>query len=430
MAENDATRWLRQGEDLQRSTLIELFFDLAFVLALTQLSITLAARLTWGNAYKSLLLTMAIWWVWSVTTWATDLYAQRAGLRVLVVALMFGVILLASAVPHAFDDRGLAFAVSYVVLQMGRTSTLLLATWRHPLRRRPARVLFWFGVSAAFWILGAFVHEGQRVAMWTIAIVLEYGSANLGWPTPFLGRSALSEWDLLEEHLAERYRQILIIGLGDMILTMGQIYTQGAPKLIRTLALAVEFVTTVVLWQIYSYRAGERITTAFAPGPNRARPARKLDWDHLIMVGGVVVTAVGSKVVIAHPMGHTPWSWVAVVLGGPALFLIARVHFGYVVFGHLSMPRVVGLTVMAAMVPAMRLLPPILVAASVTAVLLGIISPDLPDLWRPAHFMPPNTRRKRAVSPGPVEAKPGASESGSADSPPPTSGETSGETNA
>jgi low temperature requirement protein LtrA len=423
MATNETTRWLRQGEDLQRSTLIELFFDLAFVLALTQLSVSLAANLTWGNAYRTLLLTMAIWWAWSVTTWATDLYSQHAGLRVLVVALMFGVILLASGVPHAFDDRGLAFAVAYVVLQVGRTSTLLLATWRHPLRRRPTRVLFWFAVSAVFWLVGAFVHDERRVVMWTIAVAIEYGSANFGWPTPFLGRSALSEWDLLEEHLAERYRQILIIGLGDMILTMGLIYTQGPPRALRTVALAIEFVTTVVLWQIYSYRAGERITTAFAPGPNRARPARKLDWDHLVMVGGIVVTAVGTKLVIAHPMGETRWSWIAVVVGGPALYLIGRIHFGYVVFGHLSMPRVVGLGVLAAMLPLMRLLPPILVAGSVAAVLLGIISPDLPDLWRPSHFMPPNTRRKRAAAPGPPEAKPGASESGPADSPPPTSGD-------
>ena len=423
MTANETARWLRQGEDLQRSTLIELFFDLAFVLAITQLSVTLYAHLTWENAYKVVLLTMAIWWVWSVTTWATDLYAQRAGLRVLVVALMFGVVLLASALPHAFDDRGLAFAVSYVVLQMGRTSTLLLATRRHPLLRRPARVLFWFAVSAVFWIIGAFVHDTRRVVLWTIAVGLEYAAANLGWPTPFLGRSALSEWDLLEEHLAERYRQILIIGLGDMILTMGLVYTQGPPKLVRTLALAIQFITTVVLWQIYAYRAGERITTAFAPGPNRARPARKLDWDHLGMVGGIVVTAVGSKLVIANPTGETRWSWIAVVVGGPALFLIGRVHFGHVVFGHLSLPRVIGLGVMAAMLPAMRLLPPILVAGSVAAVLIGIISPDVPDLWRPAHFMPPNVRRKRATTPGAMEARPGASESGPADSPPPTSGE-------
>jgi low temperature requirement protein LtrA len=104
MPANEAARWLRQGEDLQRSTLIELFFDLVFVFALTQLSATLAAHLDWANAFKTLLLTMAVWWVWSVTTWATDLYAQRAGLRALVIVLMFGVLLLSSAVPEAFAE--------------------------------------------------------------------------------------------------------------------------------------------------------------------------------------------------------------------------------------------------------------------------------------------------------------------------------------
>ncbi len=423
MAANDAARWLRKGEDLQRSTLIELFFDLVFVFALTQLSAALAAHLTVSNAFKTLLLTMAIWWVWSVTTWATDLYAQRAGLRALVIALMFGVLLLSSAVPNAFEEEGLAFALAYVVLQMGRTSTLLLVTLHHPLSRRPARILFWFFVSAVFWLTGAFAHESRRVALWAIAIGIEYGSANLGWPTPFLGRSALSEWDVIEEHLAERYRQILIIALGDMILTMGLVYTEGRPRAVETLALATSFVTTVVLWQIYAYRAGERITTAFAPEPHRGRPARKLDWDHLIMVAGIVVTAVGTKLVIAHPLGRAPWSWILILISGPALFLVGRIHFGYVVFGHLSLPRVIGLGVLGAMSPVMVLLPPVLIAASVTAVLLGIISPDLPDLWRPAHFMPPNTRRQQAATQGAVESKAAPPESASADAPPPTSGD-------
>src|SRR5215469_6512721 len=211
-SDEESAKWLRQGETLQRSTLIELFFDLAFVFAFTQLSITLEDDLSWGGAYRILLLTMAVWWTWSVTAWATDLYAQRAGLRALVIALMFGVLLLASALPSAFGEQGLAFALSYVVLQTSRTSVLLIATWNHPLRKRPARVLFWFGISSVFWIPGAFVHGAAREVMWSAAIAAEYASASLGWPTPWVGRSALFEWDLVEEHLAERYRQILIIG--------------------------------------------------------------------------------------------------------------------------------------------------------------------------------------------------------------------------
>ena len=391
----DEAAWLRQGENLSRSTLIELFFDLAFVFALTELSFTLAARLTWMGAWQVLVLTMAVWWTWSVTTWATDLYAQRAGLRALVIALMFGVVLLSGTVPDAFAERGLAFAVAYVVLQIGRTSTLLLATRRHPLRRRPARVLFWFVISAVIWIFGAYVHDTGRIALWTLAIVVDYGSANLGWPTPFLGRSALSEWDLVEEHLGERYRQILIIGLGDMVLTMGEVYAAGRNGPMRTLGLATTFVTTVLLWQIYAYRAGEWITTAFTPGSRRARPARKLDWDHLVMVAGIVVTAVGGKLIIGHPSGHTPWSWLAVIVGGPALFLLGRAHFGYVVFGHLSLPRIIGLVGLGVLVPVLRLTTPLIAGAVVAVVLLLVISPDLPDLWRPANFQPPNIRMKQ-----------------------------------
>jgi low temperature requirement protein LtrA len=395
MTTDETAAWLRQGENLSRSTLIELFFDLAFVFALTELSVTLAARLTWGGAWQVLVLTMAVWWTWSVTTWATDLYAQRAGLRALVIALMFGVVLLAGTVPDAFAERGLAFAVAYVVLQIGRTSTLLLATRRHPLRRRPARVLFWFLISAVIWISGAYVHGGARTAMWTLAIAVDYGSANLGWPTPFLGRSELSEWDLVEEHLGERYRQILIIGLGDMVLTMGEVYAAGRNGPMRTLGLATTFLTTVLLWQIYAYRAGEWITTAFTPSSRRARPARKLDWDHLVMVAGIVVTAVGGKLIIGHPSGHTPWSWLAVIIGGPALFLLGRAHFGYVVFGHLSLPRIVGLVGLGVLVPVLRLTTPLVAGAVVAVVLLLVISPDLPDLWRPANFQPPNIRMKQ-----------------------------------
>lgn len=395
MTTDETAAWLRQGENLSRSTLIELFFDLAFVFALTELSFTLAARLTWVGAWQVLVLTMAVWWTWSVTTWATDLYAQRAGLRALVIALMFGVVLLSGTVPDAFAEGGLAFAVAYVVLQIGRTTTLLLATRRHPLRRRPARVLFWFLISAVIWISGAYVHGMGRIMLWTLAIIVDYGSANLGWPTPFLGRSELHEWDLVEEHLGERYRQILIIGLGDMVLTMGEVYAAGRNGPMRTLGLATTFLTTVLLWQIYAYRAGEWITTAFTPGSRRARPARKLDWDHLVMVAGIVATAVGGKLIIAHPSGNTPWSWLAVIIGGPALFLLGRAHFGYVVFGHLSLPRIFGLAGLGVLVPVLRLTTPLIAGTVVAVVLLLVISPDLPDLWRPANFQPPNIRMKQ-----------------------------------
>jgi low temperature requirement protein LtrA len=368
----------REGADLKRSTLAELFFDLVFVFALTQLSQALMRHLTWGESFRVLLLALAVWWAWSVTAWVTDLYdSQRPEIKLLIIGTMFGVLVMASAVPDAFDQRGMVFAAAYVTLQTGRALVLLLALGRHPLRRRPARVLFWFGVSAVPWITGAFVHGTSRVLLWALAVAVDYAAAMLGWPTPVLGRSPTSEWTLAAGHLSERYRQILMIALGDTILTMGSAYSAGRPQVGRTAALATAFITTVLLWQIYAYRAGARISTSFTSGANRARPARELDWNHLAMVAGIVVTAVGNELVILHPFGHTRWSWIAVILGGPALFLTGRAHFGFVVFGYASRPRLIGLLVLAAMTPAMILLPPIVVALATDLVLIGVVAPDL-----------------------------------------------------
>jgi low temperature requirement protein LtrA len=392
---------LQRGRELRRSTLVELFFDLVFVFALTQLSQALIRHLTWGEFLRVLLLTMAVWWAWSVTAWVTDLYeSQRPGIQWLVIGVMFGVLLMASALPEAFDQRGLIFAGAYVTLQIGRTVVLLLALPDLPLRRRPARVLFWFGIAAVAWISGAFAQGTSRVLLWALAVAVDYGAATLRWPTPGLGRSSASEWGLAAEHLSERYRQILIIALGDTILTMGSTYSAERPQIGRTAAVVTAFVTTVLLWRIYSYRAGARISTSFTSGSERARPARELDWNHLAMVVGIVVTAVGNETVILRPFGHNRWAWIAVTLGGPALFLTGRAHFGYVVFGYLSRPRLIGLLVLAVMTPAMILLPPIMVAFAVNLVLIGVVSPDLPGLRRFLKTRQPPAENADAASEG------------------------------
>jgi len=269
-------RRLLRSRDLRRSTLVELFFDLVFVFALTQLSQALIRHLTWGESVRVLLLTMAVWWAWSVTAWVTDLYeSQRPGIQWLVIGVMFGVLLMASALPEAFDRRGLVFAGAYVTLQTGRTGVLLLALPGRGLRRGAARVLFWFGVASVAWLTGAFVHGTSRVLLWAVALAVDYGAAILRWPTPGLGRSSVSEWGLAAEHLSERYRQILIIALGDTVLTIGSTYSALRPQPGRTVALATAFATTVLLWRIYSYRAGARISTSFTSGAQRARPARE-----------------------------------------------------------------------------------------------------------------------------------------------------------
>src|SRR5215475_9294433 len=173
MTDENAELWVRRGPALQRSTLIELFFDLVFVFALSQVSDKLARSLTPIGFLQVLLLLLAVWWVWSVTTWATDLYTQRAGLNLLIIVVMFGVLLMASSLPGAFGPRGLAFAASYVLAHLVRTSTLLYAVRKHPIRRRPIRVLFWILMSSPLWIAGAYLPATPRIALWAAALVMD-----------------------------------------------------------------------------------------------------------------------------------------------------------------------------------------------------------------------------------------------------------------
>jgi low temperature requirement protein LtrA len=138
----------------------------------------------------------------------------------------------------------------------------------------------------------------------------------------------------------------------------------------------VSIATTVLLWRIYIYRAGELLSAAIAASPQPGRHARSAANTHMVMVAGIVVTAVGAEHLTAHPLGHTQPAWIAVIFGGPALFLAGRAIFEYEVFGRVSRDRPIGLLVLAALAPAMLLAPPLLVALVPTGVLAGIAVSD------------------------------------------------------
>ncbi|WP_446211502.1 low temperature requirement protein A [Micromonospora sp. IBSANI012] len=368
---------LRKPEEPQQATFLELFFDLVLVLAITQLSHGLIQHLTWSGAFQALVLLLAVWWVWTYTAWITDLYnPQRPAIQLLVIATMLGVFVIAVALPDAFGKRGLVFAGTYVAIHIGRQLFLVLALRGHGAQRRAARALFWFGVSAVPWIAGALADATARGALWTLALAVEYMAVVLRFPIPGLGRLPTSAWPIVAEHLAERYRQLFIIALGELILLSGlTLYGSGvAPD--RTAAAVVSFSTTVLLWRIYIYRAGEVLPAVIAAAPAPHRRARSAAVAHLIMVAGIVATSVGVELVIAHPFGHTKPAWIAVILGGPALFVAGRAVFEYQVFKRVSRDRLVGLLVLAALTPAALLMPPLLAALAATAVLAGIAIAD------------------------------------------------------
>jgi low temperature requirement protein LtrA len=188
---------------------LELFFDLVFVFALFRLSQGLLDHLAWSGALQTLVMLLALWAIWANTAGLTDrLDPQQPRIQLLVIANMFGTLMLAAAFPQAFGEHGLFFAGVYVATRMGRNGAAILLVRGHEARGAFARPLFWFGVSAVPWIAGALAQDTARGALWALGVAVEYGSLALGLPTPGLGRAFTrkSEFAVSGAHVAERFR--------------------------------------------------------------------------------------------------------------------------------------------------------------------------------------------------------------------------------
>jgi uncharacterized peroxidase-related enzyme len=272
---SSAARLLR-GPEERRATFLDLFLDLVFVFALFQLSQGLLDHLRWSDAFETLVLLLAVFTMWGWTSWITDWFdPRRPAIQVLVIACMFGSFVLAVAVPAAFGSLGLLFAGAYVAVQVGRTLTLVVVLRGHPRQHLELQVLFWYGVSAVPWIVGAVVDGWARGVLWVLAVAVDYASPRLGWPTPGLGRARTATLAIEGELLAERHRQFFIVALGELILATGLALTSSGVAIDRGPPVVVAFATTVLLWRIYIYRAGEVLGRH--RGPGSASPCRLLD---------------------------------------------------------------------------------------------------------------------------------------------------------
>ncbi|PPA56446.1 low temperature requirement protein A [Micromonospora chalcea] len=377
MTADRAVGLAREEEGPQRATLLELFLDLVFVAALALTSRTLAQRLDWVGVSQTVVLLLAIWWVWSATALVTDLYhAQRPPIFVMTLWVMLGTLLMAGTLPGAFSDHALVFAGAYVAIHLGRGIFLVAALRNRAAHLRPSRFVFWSLVSAVPWIAGGFVAGSARGLLWTAALAIDYGSAWLRYPTPRLGRIPTSRYTVAADHLAERYQQFFTLALGDLVLLTTMTYADNDATISRTAALLLAFAVTALLWQIYVHRAGALLKATIESSRDPGGFVRSAANTHLLMVAGVVAASAGFEVVIAHPTDHTtPWL-AGVILGGPALFLAGRARFEYEVFSRVSPSRLVALLTLIVAGAALVLVPALVPALTATLVLAGVAIAD------------------------------------------------------
>jgi low temperature requirement protein LtrA len=370
--------WRPVGAQLNRSTVVELFFDLAFVLVLTQLSRYLEQHLTWFGWAQTVVLTSAIWWVWTMVTWICDVYATSdPRMQLLITVLTFGVIAMAVAIPTAFGRHGMIFGDTYVGILLARNTALLFAGRTTATTRLPLRMVLWTLATAPLWILGGGLHNSSQLVLWAVAIAIDSSSAFVGWPVPGLGRLYPEEWEASGEHLAERYRQILLISIGDAILTMGAAWIDTPATPLRGASLALAFLYIVLLWQAYFRVAGEQLAEMISRSRHKGAAAELSIACHLVMILGMVVSAVAIDIIIRDPLAQPRGYWAAVVILGPALFMFGRILFGFLVLGRLSPSRVIAFMGLLAILPLGVVLAPIFRAILVTAVLSIVQAPRI-----------------------------------------------------
>ncbi len=328
-----------------RVTNVELFFDLVYVFAVTQLSHYLIDHPTVGGALRALLLLTMVWLAWAYTTWVTNwLDPDRIPVRLMLLGLALVSLIMSAALPAAFGGRGLAVGLAYAVMQIGRSVFAVAGLRGDPLQRNFQRILAWCLGSGALAVAGGLAAGQARELLWLGAVAVDILGGLAGFWTPGLGRSSTRDWTIEGGHFAERCQAFILIALGESIVVIGATLARlRAVTGQEAAAFLAAFLGSVGLWWLYFHRSAEAGAQAIAGSADPGRLGRSAyHLIHPVMVAGVIVVAAGDQLVLDRPglVGSGPVS--AMVLGGASLFLIGHALFKAVVWHTVSRARIAG----------------------------------------------------------------------------------------
>jgi low temperature requirement protein LtrA len=294
--------------------------------------------------------------------------------------VMLASLLMSVAIPEAFGERGLMFALAYVAIQVGRTAFTFIALRKslggsHPLSRTFRRILIWFVGSGVVWIIGGLLDGEARYAVWLLALAVDYSGPVVGYYIPGLGRSRTQEWTIEGGHFAERCQLFVIIALGESILVTGTTFGQIEASTATVSAFVVAFLGSVALWWIYFAQSAEAAREVISSSEDPGRLGRSAyTYFHIPMIAGIIVMAAADELTVAHPGDRGTAASVALTLGGTALFLVGHAFFKWAVFGVLPWSHVVAIAALAALMPVGFAIPALVLsgAAGLIVVVLAV----------------------------------------------------------
>lgn len=359
----------------ERVTNIELFFDLVYVFAVTQISHYLLAHPTVTGALRAGLLLVMVWLVWVYTTWVTNwLDPERIAVRLLLLGLAAASLIMSAALPAAFSSRGLAVGAAYAVMQIGRSVFAVAALRGRPLQRNFERILSWCLVSGGLAVWGGLAGGNVRAALWVAAVCVDLLGGIVGFYAPGLGRSTTREWTIEGGHFAERCQAFMLIALGESIVVIGATLSGLARiGIAEAAAFIVALCGSAGLWWLYFDRSAEEGARIIAASDDPGRLGRSAyHFVHPVMIAGIIVGAAADQVTLAAPgaAGRAPASWM--ILGGVGLFLAGHAAFKAVIWRRVSWPRIGAVVVLALLGLAAPRLSALALGACAAAVVVAV----------------------------------------------------------
>ncbi|HEX3172889.1 MAG TPA: low temperature requirement protein A [Solirubrobacterales bacterium] len=368
MAAADETRQSRLGATLregERVTPLELFFDLVFVLAITQCTALMSHHPTWSGLIQGLLVLGMLWWSWTGYAWLTSVVDPEEGaVRLVMFGAMAALLLVSLCVPDAFGSLALAFALIYGVVRTAHIGLFMLASPEDDsLRHSVLGLAASSAVAVALLATASFFDGLAQGALWALALFLDMGGPY------FFGSEG---WKLVPGHFAERHGLIVIIALGESIVAIGVGAAHELDLGIATAAVLGVALTAAMWWvyfDIVAIVSARRLGEAEVGRAQNELARDSYSYLHLVMVAGIVLAALGLKTTIGHFGDHLHAVPAFALLGGVAVYLLGMVGFRYRHIRSLNRRRLLLAIVLLALVPVATEVPA-LVALGVANLLL------------------------------------------------------------
>jgi low temperature requirement protein LtrA len=358
---------MRSGETV---TPLELFFDLVFVLAITQCTTLMSHTPTWKGLAQGLLALGVLWWAWVGYAWLTSVVDPEEGaVRLVIIAAMASLLVVSLCVPHAFGDDALVFACAYGAVRAAHIALFVLASRDDPqLRRSVSGLAIGTAIGVGILIGASFAGDGLQLGLWALALALDMGE-------PYL--FGAEGWRLSPRHFAERHGLIIIIALGESIVAIG-VGAQAGIDAGVVGAAVLGVAVAAALWWLYfdvvALVAARRLENAHE-GRERNEIARdSFSYLHFPMVAGIVLVALGFKKTLIHVDDSLDLIPAVALLGGAALYLLAHVAFRWRNVHRFSRERFACALVLTALIPAAEALPAIATLAIAAALLALLIA--------------------------------------------------------